>query len=43
MPELRFFFDDSFDKAARMDALIDSAVKDLPEDPDAEPGDAEFK
>lgn len=35
MPELRFFHDDSFDKAARMDALIDSVVKDLPpEDPD---------
>lgn len=36
MPELRFFHDDSFDKAARMDALIDSVVKDLPKDP--EPG-----
>ncbi len=33
MPELRFFHDDSFDEAARMDALIDSVVKDLPEDP----------
>lgn len=43
MPELRFFFDDSFDKAARMDALIDSVVKDLPEDPEAESGDEEFK
>jgi len=47
MPELRFFHDDSFDKAARMDALIqaaaDSDVK-IPEetegllDPDL-PGD----
>jgi ribosome-binding factor A len=26
MPELRFFHDDSFDKAAKMDALIQSAV-----------------
>lgn len=32
MPELRFFHDDSFDKAARMDALIDSVVKGLPKD-----------
>jgi ribosome-binding factor A len=32
MPELRFFHDDSFDKAAKMDALIASAVKDLPQD-----------
>lgn len=32
MPELRFFHDDSFDKAAEMDALIASAVKDLPSD-----------
>ncbi|MCF8091467.1 MAG: 30S ribosome-binding factor RbfA [Desulfotignum sp.] len=36
MPELRFFHDDSFDKAARMDALIESAVKDLPDDPKPE-------
>ena len=34
MPELRFFHDDSFDEAARMDALIDSVVKDLPEESD---------
>ncbi len=27
MPELRFFHDDTFDKAARMDALIDGATK----------------
>jgi ribosome-binding factor A len=26
MPELRFFHDDSFDKAAKMDALIKSAM-----------------
>ncbi|HKL00866.1 MAG TPA: 30S ribosome-binding factor RbfA [Desulfotignum sp.] len=36
MPELRFFHDDSFDKAAKMDALIASAVKDLPRDQEAE-------
>jgi ribosome-binding factor A len=36
MPELRFFHDDSFDKAARMDALIESAVRDLPEDTDGD-------
>lgn len=36
MPELRFFHDDSFDKAARMDALIESAVRDLPKDPDGD-------
>jgi len=38
MPELRFFHDDTFDKAARMDALIDTALKgderaEEPEDP----------
>ncbi|MDD9302825.1 MAG: 30S ribosome-binding factor RbfA [Desulfobacter sp.] len=27
MPDLRFVHDDSFDKAARMDALIDAATK----------------
>jgi len=32
MPELRFFHDDSFDKAARMDALIQAAA-----DSDAKP------
>jgi ribosome-binding factor A len=36
MPELRFFHDDSFDKAARMDALIESAVRDLPKDTDGD-------
>lgn len=36
MPELRFFHDDSFDKAAKMDALIASAVKDLPQDQEEE-------
>jgi ribosome-binding factor A len=41
MPELRFFHDDSFDKAARMDALIDSVVKDLPEDPESVNKDSE--
>jgi ribosome-binding factor A len=32
MPDLRFFYDDSFDKAAKMDALIETAIKDLPKD-----------
>lgn len=41
MPDLRFFHDDSFDKAARMDALIDSVVKDLPEEPEFGNGDSE--
>ncbi|WDP91447.1 MAG: 30S ribosome-binding factor RbfA [Desulfobacter sp.] len=27
MPELRFFLDDTFDRAARLDALIDAAPK----------------
>jgi ribosome-binding factor A len=36
MPELRFFHDDSFDEAARMDALIESAVRDLPKDTDGD-------
>lgn len=34
MPDLRFFYDDSFDKAAKMDALIETAIKDLPQDPE---------
>ncbi len=35
MPELRFFHDDTFDKAARMDALIEAASKgEDREDPD---------
>ncbi len=35
MPELRFFHDDTFDKAARMDALIENAIKgDIREDSD---------
>ncbi|MCA1794177.1 MAG: 30S ribosome-binding factor RbfA [Desulfotignum sp.] len=34
MPDLRFFYDDSFDKAAKMDALIETAIKDLPKDPE---------
>ncbi len=36
MPELRFFHDDTFDKAARMDALIEAASKgeDREDDPD---------
>lgn len=29
MPDLKFFRDDTFDKAARMDALIKSAVEDI--------------
>lgn len=41
MPELRFFHDDSFDKAARMDALIDSVVKDIPKDSDPGSGESE--
>jgi ribosome-binding factor A len=41
MPELRFFHDDSFDKAARMDALIDSVVKDIPKDSDPVTGESE--
>jgi ribosome-binding factor A len=32
MPDLRFFYDDSFDKAAKMDVLIENAIKDLPKD-----------
>jgi len=40
MPELRFFHDDSFDKAARMDALIESVVKDLPEDQESDDGES---
>jgi ribosome-binding factor A len=31
MPELRFFHDDSFDKAAKMDALIKSAMAGIPD------------
>ncbi|MFN2435829.1 MAG: 30S ribosome-binding factor RbfA [Desulfotignum sp.] len=42
MPELRFFHDDSFDKAARMDALIESVVKDLPEDPESDSDNGEL-
>jgi ribosome-binding factor A len=36
MPDLRFFYDDSFDKAAKMDALIETAIKKLPQDPEAD-------
>ncbi len=47
MPELRFFYDDTFDKAARMDALIDAAPKgedreeaeDAADIPDKDPAD----
>lgn len=35
MPELRFVHDDSFDRAARMDELIKTAVRDIPEDPES--------
>jgi len=38
MPELRFIHDDSFDEAARLDALIDAAPKG--EDRDPEVGDS---
>lgn len=31
MPDLRFKYDDSFDKAARMDELIRNASSDLPD------------
>ncbi len=37
MPELRFFLDETFDRAARMDALIDAATKGY----DREDGDPE--
>jgi len=36
MPELRFFHDDTFDKAARMDALIAAAAKGDDRDKDPE-------
>lgn len=36
MPELRFFHDDTFDKAARMDALIDAAAKGDDRDDESE-------
>ena len=42
MPELRFFHDDSFDKAARMDALIQAAADSDAKTPDAKiPGETE--
>lgn len=31
MPDLKFVFDESFDKGAKMDALIQNAVKNIPE------------
>ena len=34
MPDLRFIHDDSFDKAARLDALIDAAPKGENREPD---------
>ncbi|HCY83682.1 MAG TPA: 30S ribosome-binding factor RbfA [Desulfobacteraceae bacterium] len=36
MPELRFFHDDTFDRAARLDALIDAAPKGEDREDDAE-------
>nr|WP_321402329.1 30S ribosome-binding factor RbfA [uncultured Desulfobacter sp.] len=36
MPDLRFIHDDSFDEAARLDALIDAAPKGEDRDEDAE-------
>ena len=36
MPELRFFHDDTFDRAARMDALIEAAAKGDGRDEDSE-------
>jgi ribosome-binding factor A len=42
MPELRFFHDDSFDKAARMDALIQAAADSDAKTPDSKiPGETE--
>jgi ribosome-binding factor A len=32
MPELKFVYDDSFDKAAKMDELIKSATSGIPEE-----------
>ncbi len=32
MPDLRFYYDDSFDKAAQMDALIKSALTGTPDE-----------
>jgi ribosome-binding factor A len=32
MPELKFFHDDSFDKAAKMDELIKSATSGISEE-----------
>ncbi|RLB88813.1 MAG: 30S ribosome-binding factor RbfA [Deltaproteobacteria bacterium] len=40
MPELRFFHDDSFDKAAKMDALIQAAADSDAKTPDAKTPDA---
>ncbi|WP_321495367.1 30S ribosome-binding factor RbfA [uncultured Desulfobacter sp.] len=39
MPELRFIHDDSFDNAARLDALIDAAPKGENPDPDPDAPD----
>jgi ribosome-binding factor A len=36
MPELRFIHDDSFDEAARLDALIDAAPKGEDRDEDGD-------
>nr|WP_319396292.1 30S ribosome-binding factor RbfA [uncultured Desulfobacter sp.] len=36
MPELRFIHDDSFDEAARLDALIDAAPKGEDRDPEGD-------
>jgi ribosome-binding factor A len=42
MPELRFIHDDSFDEAARLDALIDAAPKGEDRDPEAGDSDEAF-
>lgn len=39
MPELRFIHDDSFDNAARLDALIDAAPKGENREPDSDAPD----
>ncbi|WP_320043829.1 30S ribosome-binding factor RbfA [uncultured Desulfobacter sp.] len=42
MPDLRFIHDDSFDEAARLDALIDAAPKGEDRDADADVPDEPF-
>jgi ribosome-binding factor A len=42
MPDLRFIHDDSFDEAARLDALIDAAPKGEDRDVDSDTPDEQF-